>query len=462
MSAHLVFMGTGEQGRIEPLTRDRVRVGRDAHLELVIPPRSAEFVSRLHATLIREAGVWWVADENSTNGTYVNGVRIIRSRLAAGDVIQFGRGGPEARFDPGSDGATRVAPGSAANTVMALSGPPPRVKPVPAVGGSEGARESGYTRYVEEIVRRAMGEEEGRARRATRVSLATAVLAILAFGVWVLGSRVRDPDRRFARIANDLTPSVFLVQSGYVLGGEYLATGSGTGFAASEDGYIVTNKHVVQPELYDQSAACLHAALGRRGIDADGARVFTVWQGGTVFRNNRGSPTGDPGLGWSSRDGTLQLAAAAPNNLGRPRAVRCRDPFNGETFSAEWRPHVVSDNADIAVLRVPSRLRAIPLSDALPGPDEPVMAYGFPAGVQPLESNVAEPLRRTGRVLRVQETILIDTPVLQGNSGGPLVNLRGEVVGITTRGHRTSLQNNALRIEFARRQVERARALGGG
>ena len=50
------------------------------------------FVSAEHARLTREGGRWWVTDLGTTNGTFVNGARIVRpTELSAGDEVRFGQ-----------------------------------------------------------------------------------------------------------------------------------------------------------------------------------------------------------------------------------------------------------------------------------------------------------------------------------------------------------------------------------
>jgi pSer/pThr/pTyr-binding forkhead associated (FHA) protein len=47
-------------------------------------------VSRKHATVERRGGSFFVRDEGSLNGTYVNGERVEQTKLASGDEIQIG------------------------------------------------------------------------------------------------------------------------------------------------------------------------------------------------------------------------------------------------------------------------------------------------------------------------------------------------------------------------------------
>jgi two-component system, NtrC family, sensor kinase len=54
-------------------------------------PLSDNAVSRRHAELTPDDGLWWIRDLQSQNGTYINGTRIIeRTRLHPGDQIRVG------------------------------------------------------------------------------------------------------------------------------------------------------------------------------------------------------------------------------------------------------------------------------------------------------------------------------------------------------------------------------------
>jgi S1-C subfamily serine protease len=107
---------------------------------------------------------------------------------------------------------------------------------------------------------------------------------------------------------------------------------------------------------------------------------------------------------------------------------------NGDELSAD--PEQVSANNDLALLRV-NRPTPIYLSLALlPNPKlgEPVFTLGFPApsvlGAEPkFTEGTVSALSGPGN----ESTFLqVSVPLQPGNSGGPLVNHRGEVVGIIT------------------------------
>jgi pSer/pThr/pTyr-binding forkhead associated (FHA) protein len=76
------------QGQIFELTKNEVSIGRDISNDFVI--NDAE-VSRKHAKLTLEGDRYKIEDLNSTNGTYIDGRRLIGPHvLAIGEIIMFG------------------------------------------------------------------------------------------------------------------------------------------------------------------------------------------------------------------------------------------------------------------------------------------------------------------------------------------------------------------------------------
>ena len=143
-------------------------------------------------------------------------------------------------------------------------------------------------------------------------------------------------------------------------------TVSGTGFFITENGYILTNHHVVE---------------GTREVN--------------IILSN----------------GTQQTASFIGS-----------DPYS-----------------DIAVLKTEGNVPAVaPLgnSDAL-DPGESVIAIGSPLGdfKNTVTVGVVSATGRfidTGRGYQIENLIQTDAAINQGNSGGPLVNLAGEVIGVNT------------------------------
>jgi pSer/pThr/pTyr-binding forkhead associated (FHA) protein len=117
-----LVMRTGPNtGAVFELNKSEIYVGREVNNDVVV--NEAE-VSRKHARLVMQAGSYVLEDLGSTNGTYVNGQRLMGPHvLRPGELIMFGENVSlafEAGYDPD---ATMVATPSQVETAAA---PPPR------------------------------------------------------------------------------------------------------------------------------------------------------------------------------------------------------------------------------------------------------------------------------------------------------------------------------------------------
>jgi pSer/pThr/pTyr-binding forkhead associated (FHA) protein len=75
-------------GQVFELNKDEITIGRDITNDFVV--NDAE-VSRRHAQLTLEGDRYKIEDLNSTNGTYIDGQRLIGPHLLAiGEIIMFG------------------------------------------------------------------------------------------------------------------------------------------------------------------------------------------------------------------------------------------------------------------------------------------------------------------------------------------------------------------------------------
>jgi hypothetical protein len=95
-------------GKLYPLDKPELLIGRELVNDIVI---SDADVSRKHARLLQQGEGWLVEDLASTNGTYVNGVRLSAPQiLQPGDTLRLGET-VELHFEnvPASAQATRLA-----------------------------------------------------------------------------------------------------------------------------------------------------------------------------------------------------------------------------------------------------------------------------------------------------------------------------------------------------------------
>jgi putative serine protease PepD len=122
-------------------------------------------------------------------------------------------------------------------------------------------------------------------------------------------------------------------------------------------------------------------------------------------------------------------------------------------------------NSDIAVLKVPPDAHLAPLPLAKPGGTrvgESVLAVGSPLGLAgTVTAGIVSALDRPVRLGNSRHTaVQTDASINPGNSGGPLVNARGEVVGVNT-AIATIDGNGSIGIGFAI-PIEQAQQVADG
>jgi hypothetical protein len=116
------------------VVKDQSMVGREPSCEIVVTDGS---VSRRHARLEKRGAAWWVVDQGSANGTYVNSLKVAEQALKNNQELRFGalafrvdlREDPEATVSapiPRDDSATVMVPQSPPPI------PPPPIPPTPA------------------------------------------------------------------------------------------------------------------------------------------------------------------------------------------------------------------------------------------------------------------------------------------------------------------------------------------
>ncbi len=128
----------------------------------------------------------------------------------------------------------------------------------------------------------------------------------------------------------------------------------------------------------------------------------------------------------------------------------------GEVHPAELLGSVFEGDLDLALLRVtpneiePDESPAWPHAPLAPERSldrgDWVLAIGHAAAISP--TAVGEPASRLGRVLAIDRASLaIDSPIDAGDSGGPIVDLEGRVVGIASRCGAAAWQNLATALD---------------
>ena len=136
----VMFREDGEQ-RSFSLARDVTVVGRKEDADFRIPLSD---VSRKHCRIIKEGNDLRVEDLGSSNGTFLNGERVKKATLAAGDSLQIGPMGFVVQIDgqpPDDELAARLAAAgtAGANSAEPENHPPGSQSPRHSDGGSADA-----------------------------------------------------------------------------------------------------------------------------------------------------------------------------------------------------------------------------------------------------------------------------------------------------------------------------------
>ena len=262
----------------------------------------------------------------------------------------------------------------------------------------------------------------------------------------------------FHRFQEEYDPSILLIHSRFTYtsrgeeGEREVQTGCGwgTGFVVSAEGYVLTNKHVVQPWKFDPDLAAM-IAMGEVEIDPD-SLVLVAWRTGSRCQDEKGRILFDQGFNNTTRK-DLHLYALARDHMEEKTM-----PLGSTSIT--YNLHAL-DNNDLAVLKVDgARWKPVPCADEKTAIHklDPVMTLGFPRGQNGLERGIAETSPSLGTVRKVEDTIHITAPIIPGNSGGPVFSAEGRVIGIATRIYSETL-GICIRIRHGLRMLANAREL---
>ena len=275
-------------------------------------------------------------------------------------------------------------------------------------------------------------------------------------------------------------PLVAAVALVAALGGGIAALGLGalTGLTAGDDGrtVVVSVPAADRPGTSAGTGAAPPPALGNA---FDPAAVYASRVAGvvTIYATFAGAGGTSQGSGFVVDDeGTILTNAHVVTNVGEGGPVRGADRVYVEFDDGERVPaRIVGWDlfADVGVIAVEPDAHALaplPLGDsdtAVPG--APVAAIGSPFGNQ--SSLAVGVVSATGRSIpsltsdyAVADAIQVDAPINRGNSGGPLLDGRGRVIGINAQIRSNSgLAEGvgfAIPINIARRSLEQLLATG--
>lgn len=93
MHLKLTITSGGLSGQSFDLDTGFMTIGRGQTCTVRFDPNNERIASKQHAIIEAGPDGFYIVDNNSTNGTIVNGTRVQRQKLNSGDTVQFGRNG---------------------------------------------------------------------------------------------------------------------------------------------------------------------------------------------------------------------------------------------------------------------------------------------------------------------------------------------------------------------------------
>lgn len=378
MIATITHLTGRRRGQRETFPHETITAGR-ATDNLLCFGDGERRVSSHHAQITRHGETFLIRDLGSTNGTMINGRRVIISELNCDDLIEFGAGGPLVRF--GVEQATN-------NGHRAISSPGDLQTTNDDKTNEDLSRKPDRQSRVTRAIRRSLRKSKNNVRLT--VAIVLSMLFGAGFGLW-MASRFASPDSLvsgFASIAERNRAAVVFIQAEY----EYvdaagnitgLETRTGSGFVVSESGFVVTNRHLVRDWEYNQ-----------------------------------------PPPGITGRVKKISVVFA--------------DKTRAEAVPATVAHLSQGTELDVAILKIQPPPDLTTIYDVEPNlsrvsQGDAVATLGYPFGFQllPNEERIG-PTLSTGVVSRVGQDVLLTLHSYHGSSGAPVFNRRGEVIAIVT------------------------------
>ena len=274
---------------------------------------------------------------------------------------------------------------------------------------------------------------KGLQNRISILAVLIIILSLAGFMAWYqLSQRKAGYENRLEDYANLYSPSVAFILVEYWLEIEneqiYRNLAEGTAFLVDGDGYMLTSRHVVCPWLEDSTllAAVQHFGLVDK-IPEIKYRIF-MWFEGTRAFNRVSRLIESPDLT------DVYFIENAFSTESEPRLSIAGVPKPPVQTRQVITSPLKDDFAVIKIDQVPDGLEPLPLDLKLDAKSVPklsrLITIGFPLGSRTQDEAVNASVTG-GNVRRSFENVIqVDTSLYGGNSGGPIIDARGKVIGI--------------------------------
>ena len=272
-------------------------------------------------------------------------------------------------------------------------------------------------------------------KRWLRVTVILLVLlGMLAVFAWTYFAHIKKEGPTLSEYANRYAGSVAFVMVDYQLMVDQLPAyrnrTEGTAFLVSPQGHLFTNRHVACPWLEDKQLFQIIARLKQAGHSPRLTYSAYLWFEGQKAFKRLPQPV-------HSVDSKDHYHIESAFRLQGPKKLSiagvAHPPVN--TWQVVQSP-LKDDFAVLKIDPVPENLIPLPLDEQMAAINipklTPVMTLGFPLGSR-TQTDTINVSVSTGHVRRTFKTMFqVDTSIYQGNSGGPVIDSRGRVVGIAS------------------------------
>ncbi len=269
-----------------------------------------------------------------------------------------------------------------------------------------------------------------------RQAVLAVLIIILSFAgvlAWYqLSQRKGGGENRLEDYANQYSPSIAFILVEYWLDVDnekmYRNMAEGTAFLVDGEGHMLTSRHVVCPWLEDSNLLATVQHYRQSGKTPKfNYRIFLWFEGARAF--NRASRL------MESPDLTdVYFVENAYSTESEPRLYIAGVPKPPVQTRQVITSPLRDDFAVIKINPVPEGLRPLPLDLKLDSRSVPklskLITIGFPLGSR-TQADTVNASVTSGSVRRSFENLIqVDTSLYGGNSGGPMIDIRGKVIGI--------------------------------
>jgi S1-C subfamily serine protease len=421
LKAVFVHLSGSHRGNTELFDSKKISIGTDALNDLRFDPAIDGNTSQYHAEILLSEYDYVLKDKGGAKGTLVNNRVVSEIVLKDGDLIEFGAGGPKVRFRIKADEADIYKP---LTEILEDS--------LGIARTSQKGRLITATSFLKHLVWEAFTQSAHTFKiyLFTILFIIVGCLALYFHGQYLRLSKTVEKVRIFEleksvaeNIIKNYSGGVCFIQGSFYFYDEetnepIFSMGregmkgyneyTGTGFLVSEDGLILTNRHIAEPWWEMQRMPYIHI-------------------GPTI----------------------------------KPRFEVFKAFFPGIKEPFDLKVEKISDEVDVALLRIVMRMEKIPVLEvdytekgSVVG--DPMLLLGYPAGVGaifaktdpeivkqivnlpfiPLVQELSnwgliKPLSTQGHLSDIMyNRIVYDAQTTAGGSGGPIFNDKGKVIGI--------------------------------